>query len=109
MLTITISQQYVDGKHVLGKYRLSVTDGTRPLTREKLPEAVAAALAVPKDQRTDEQKAAIAAHYRTLDSDLERLSAAVKTAGDQVKNARALGLQDLAWALINNPAFLFNR
>ena len=45
----------------------------------------------------------------TYNSDLERLSAAVKTAGDQVKNARALGLQDLAWALINNPAFLFNR
>jgi len=30
-------------------------------------------------------------------------------ADDQMKNARAVGIQDLAWALINNPAFLFNR
>jgi len=109
VLTITISQQYPDGKHLLGKFRLSVTDGTRPLTRPKLPDAVTAALAVPKDQRTDERAAAIAAHYRSLDSELTRLAAEVKTAADQMKNARALGIQDLAWALINNPAFLFNR
>jgi len=109
VLTITLSQQFPDGKHVLGKFRLSVTDGTWPLTRAKLPEAVAAAIAVPKDQRTAEQTATIATHYRTLDAEFERLTTAAKTAGDQVKNARALGIQDLAWALINNPAFLFNR
>jgi hypothetical protein len=40
---------------------------------------------------------------------LTRLAEAAKTAADQAKNARALGVQDLAWALINNPAFLFNR
>src|SRR5207248_3468440 len=55
LLTITISQQYMDGKHLLGKFRLSVTDGPRPLSRAKLPEAIAAALAVPKDERTPEQ------------------------------------------------------
>lgn len=109
MLTITISQQYADGKHCLGKFRLSVTDGDRPLNRPKLPEAVAAALAVPKDQRTAEQAEAVATHYRTVDAELARLTAAVKAAGDQMKNARALGIQDLAWALINSPAFLFNR
>ena len=109
MLTITISQQYVDGKHCLGKFRLSVTDGDKPLTRPKLAEAVAAALAVPKDQRTPEQAAAITAHYRSLDAELTKLTAAVKSADDQMKNARAVGIQDLAWALINNPAFLFNR
>jgi Protein of unknown function (DUF1553)/Protein of unknown function (DUF1549) len=109
VLTISISQQYTDGKHVLGKFRLSVTDGTKPLARPKLPEAVAAALAVPQADRTVEQSAVIAAQYRSLDADLARLEAAVKSAGDQIKNARALGIQDLAWALINSPAFLFNR
>jgi hypothetical protein len=109
VVTITISQQYVDGKHCLGKFRLSVTDGDRPLNRPKLPDAVAAALAVPKEQRTKEQAEAIAAHYRSVDAELTRLTAAVKAAGDQMKNARALGIQDLAWALINSPAFLFNR
>jgi hypothetical protein len=27
----------------------------------------------------------------------------------QVANKRLTGAQDLAWAIINNPAFLFNR
>ena len=108
-ITVTISQQYVDGKHCLGKFRLSVTDGARPLTKTKLPEAVAAALAVSKDQRTAEQAAAIAAHYRSLDTELARLGGDVQKAAEQAKSARAIGVQDLAWALINNPAFLFNR
>ena len=30
ILTITLSQQYQDGHHTLGKFRLSVTDGPRP-------------------------------------------------------------------------------
>jgi hypothetical protein len=109
LLTITISQQYADGKHVLGKFRLSVTDAARPLARPKLPEPIAAALAVLKEQRTEEQAAAIAAHYRSLDANLTRLTAEVKSAADQVKNVRLNGIQDLGWALINSPAFLFNR
>jgi hypothetical protein len=109
VLTITLSQQYKDSKHLLGRFRLSVTDGGKPLSKTKLPDAVAAALAVPKAERTPEQAAAVAEHYRSLDAEWVRLSAMVKSAGDQMKNARALGIQDLAWALINNPAFLFNR
>jgi Protein of unknown function (DUF1553)/Protein of unknown function (DUF1549) len=109
LLTITLSQQLADGQHALGKFRLSVTDSPRPLTRPKLPEALVAALAVPKAERTADQAAAIAAHYRSLDTELTRLSATVKSASDQMTNARALGIQDLGWALINSPAFLFNR
>jgi hypothetical protein len=108
-VAITISQQYVDGKHCLGKFRLSVTDGTRPLTKAKLPALVATAIAVPKEQRTAEQTAAIAAHFQSLDAELARLSADVQKSAEQAKSARAIGVQDLAWALINNPAFLFNR
>jgi hypothetical protein len=109
VVTIALSQQYKDGKHLLGKFRLSVTDGDRPLNKEKLPEAVTAGLAVPKDQRTAEQAAAVADYFKSLDADWTRLSAVAKSAGDQMKNARALGIQDLGWALINSPAFLFNR
>jgi hypothetical protein len=108
-LTITLSQQFPDGTHLLGKFRLSVTDASRPVMGSKLPEAVAAAIAVPADKRTPEQAAAVAAHYRTLDAELTRLTAEVGKAGDAAKNARQLGIQDLAWALINSPAFLFNR
>jgi hypothetical protein len=109
LLTLTLSQQYPDGMHLLGKFRISVTDAPRPVMGSKLPEAIAAALAVPADKRTPEQAAALAAHYRSLDGDLARLTAEVGKAADAAKNARQIGVQDLAWALINSPAFLFNR
>ncbi|MEX2175979.1 MAG: DUF1549 and DUF1553 domain-containing protein [Pirellulaceae bacterium] len=109
LVSLTLSQQYPDGKHLLGKFRLSVTDGQRPIVGNNLPEAIAAALAVPADQRTPEQAAAIAGHYRALDGDLIRLTTELTQATEQMKNARQIGVQDLAWALINSPAFLFNR
>jgi hypothetical protein len=109
ILTLTLSQQYQDGKHCLGKFRLSVTDSPRPAAESNLPAPVAAALAVPAGRRTLEQAAAVASHYRTLDGELARLTAEVAKAAEQAKNARAIGVQDLAWALINSPAFLFNR
>ena len=89
LVTITLSQQFADSKHLLGKFRLSVTDGSRPLARPKLPEAVAAAIAVPAAERTAEQAAAVAAHYRTLDAELAQLTALAEQAGEQAKNARA--------------------
>jgi hypothetical protein len=108
-LAITLVQHYPDGKHALGAFRLSVTADEPPLTRPKLPEAVAAALAVPPAQRTAEQAAQVAAYYRGQNAELARLTQAAQQAREQLKNARALGVQDLAWALINSPAFLFNR
>lgn len=108
-LTVNLVQQFRDGKHLLGKFRFSVTDAQKPLARPKLPDAVAAAQSVPASQRSPEQAKIVADYYRSLDADYGRLSAAVKTASDQASSARALGVQDLAWALINNPAFLFNR
>ncbi len=109
LLTIAMFQQYPDGMHLLGKFRISVTDAERPVMGTKLPETIAAALAVPADKRSPEQLATLAAHYRTLDGELARLTAEVGKAADAAKNARQIGVQDLAWALINSPAFLFNR
>jgi hypothetical protein len=109
IVTLALSQQYPDGKHLLGRFRISVTDASRPIGGTKLPEAIAAALAVPKDQRNADQLALLTAHYKTLDSEFARLNAELQRAQDQAKNARAIGIQDLGWALINSPAFLFNR
>jgi hypothetical protein len=109
ILTFKLSQQYADGKHLLGRFRISATTSPRPLAGGKLPDNIAAILAVPKDQRSPAQAEALAAHYRSLDGELVRLQAELQRAQDDVKNARLIGVQDLAWALINNPSFLFNR
>ena len=43
------------------------------------------------------------------DSRLVQLSADVSMSQKQIENSRLTATQDLAWALINSPAFLFNR
>jgi hypothetical protein len=52
------------GQHQLGRFRLSATRSTSPLAKGSLPDAVAAALAVPAGQRTAEQAVAVRKHYR---------------------------------------------
>ncbi|MGB0580430.1 MAG: DUF1549 domain-containing protein [Limisphaerales bacterium] len=42
------------------------------------------------------------------DPELVRLQRAKKLSEEQLKNSRLVGMQDLAWALVNSPAFLFN-
>ena len=44
-----------------------------------------------------------------IDPQLARLERSVQLSGDQLQNARLTTAQDLSWALINSPAFLFNR
>ena len=43
------------------------------------------------------------------DPKLANLKRAAELSAKQLENTRLIGAQDLAWALINNPAFLFNR
>ena len=43
-----------------------------------------------------------------IDPALVRLRREVKVSGEQLENKRLTAAQDVAWALINNPAFLFN-
>ena len=44
-----------------------------------------------------------------IDPQLARLERSVKLSGEQLQNLRLTTAQDLTWALINSPAFLFNR
>jgi hypothetical protein len=108
-LVVTIVQNFNDGKHELGKFRLSTTASPRPVRLQAAPDAIAAIVAVPAEKRTAEQLAALAAHFRGQDPEFARVSQALAQATEQAKNHRLVGTQDLAWALINSPAFLFNR
>jgi hypothetical protein len=109
LLTVSLSQQFPDGMHTLGRFRISVTTAKRPVGMTRVPPELAKLLVVPADQRTPEQKAALLAEYKKTDAELSRLQATVAQSAEQQKNSRLVGIQDLAWALINNPAFLFNR
>jgi hypothetical protein len=55
-------EQFVGRQHTMGRVRLSVTDAKRPVRASPLPPDVAAALAVPREQRTDAQRAELALH-----------------------------------------------
>jgi len=105
--TITMDQRYPGKDHNIGKFRISVTTSPEPQLKETLPEAILKAIAVPLDKRTAEQKTTVANHYRGIDAELKRLQAALAENPDP-RDPRLLGAQDLAWALINSPAFLFN-
>lgn len=65
----------------------------------------------PEDPRLVALKAALALAEKPvpLDPKLAQLRADVAMSTTQLSNKRLTGVQDLAWALVNNPAFLFNR
>jgi hypothetical protein len=109
LLTLSILQDFPDGMHNLGRVRISVTSAPRPFGGQKLPDAIAALVKKPASERSPEEAKQVSDYYRTLDGELARLTADVRRSEEQMKNQRLIGLQDLAWALINNPAFLFNR
>ncbi len=107
-ITVTMLQKFTGKEHNIGKFRVSITTTKPPvLLQGQVPPNITKALDVPADQRTPEQKAAVLNYYRSIDQELSRLQRRV---GEFVVPAdpRTMGAQDLAWALINSPAFLFN-
>jgi hypothetical protein len=95
MLTIVLDQQY-GAQHSIGRFRLSATTSPRPVRLSALPPDVVDALLTPADQRSAE--ATIAIHRAYLATD-----------GEIAQQIRLAAAQDLSWALMNSPAFLFNR
>ncbi len=94
-------------KHAIGKFRLSVTTEANPKLGGTLTPAQIAALEAPADTRTPAQKDMLRQMYLAQDKEYARLAA--DAANPPPADARVLGAQDLVWALINTPAFLFNR
>jgi len=91
----------------LGKFRLSYTTERNAKLTAPLPLDVADILETPDAERTPAQVARIRDMYVNQDGDYQRLLREVPQAPPA--DARVMGAQDLAWALINTPSFLFNR
>ncbi len=106
-LTIVLEQNFTGPQHNLGKFRISVTGDAVPRLGQSLPPELAVLLEKPADKRTPEQKARLSQLFRDQDPEYKRL-AGIVAANPLPPDKRVLGGQDLMWALINNPAFLFN-
>jgi hypothetical protein len=108
-LVVVLDQQF-GGKHTLGRFRLRLSTSPRPLKlKEELPSEIAAIISTPADKRTDPQKQQLARYFRSLDPEYARLSQGLGSYARWAGQKRMIGAQDLVWALINSPAFLFNR
>lgn len=62
-------EQIHGSAHLIGRFRLSVTDIPRPVRFEKISDPVAAALSTPADHRTDAQRADLARHVLLAETD----------------------------------------
>jgi hypothetical protein len=104
---VQLEQQYqAAANHTIGKFRLSVTTDPKaklgtPLTPEQI-----AILETSESERTAAQKERLRQMYIAQDAEYQRFAA--EAAKIPPADARVLGAQDLVWALINSPAFLFN-
>ncbi len=109
VLALTLDHQYPDGTHILGRFRVSITRSPRPLGQQSLAANIAGIVARPAAERSAEEKAELAKFFRSQDPAWQQLTQAIATSLSQSANQRLAGAQDLAWALMNSPAFLFNR
>jgi hypothetical protein len=105
VLTAVLDQRF-GTNHVVGKFRLSITTEKNPRLGNPIAPDVLAILEMSPDARNQADKDRLRAMYLAQDKEYARLAG--DAANPPPADARVLGAQDLVWALINNPAFLFN-
>jgi len=95
LLKITLAQDF-GGMHTIGNFRIAVTNSPRPIRLPSLPDDLAKILKISAEKRTLDQRHRLMTEYLKGDKDFQQ-------------KIRLGGVQDIAWALANSPAFLFNR
>jgi hypothetical protein len=65
-LTVRLEHRYKEPGYTLGRFRLSVTADPKAPKRAELTDAVLAILDKAADQRSSEERAALAKHYRSI-------------------------------------------
>jgi hypothetical protein len=106
-LTVTMLQKF-GTEHTIGKFRISVTTSKPPVQLQgTVPDNIAKLVEIPREKRTPAEQAALVNYVRSIDQELARLQRALNEYSVP-PSPRVLGAQDLAWALMNSPAFLFN-
>lgn len=105
-ITVVMDQRFGTG-HTLGKFRYSFTTEKNPKLASPVAADVIAILDTPAGKRTAGQKEKLRAMFIAQDGEYQRLQRDIPI--QPPTDPRVVGAQDLAWALINTPAFLFNR
>jgi WD40 repeat protein len=101
VLVVELDQQY-DDNHTLGRFRLAATRDDAPLMRPDHGGDIQPLLAA--KHLSGDETARLRTYYYSQDSQYRALERAQRL----LANPRLAAVQDLAWALINSPAFLFN-
>ncbi len=74
-LVVTLDHQFGQ-QHTLGKLRVSVTDAAKPVKAREWPDEVVRILHKPRGERTNKEQAALVNHYKKIDAEMVKLTAA---------------------------------
>lgn len=65
-LTLALAQNLDNSNHTIGRFRIAVTRSPKPKLDLSLPANINDVLQIAVEQRTDEQRKTVAAHYRSI-------------------------------------------
>jgi hypothetical protein len=105
VLTVVMDQRF-GTNHTVGKFRLSVTTDPNPKVAAPVSADVIGMLETPAEKRSTDVRMKLRQMYLAQDAEYQRMQR--ETVNPPPSDARVLGAQDLVWALVNSPAFLFN-